>query len=145
MKRKYTYAFVNTSGTFYLQNMHWLPTPHVLCRAVPCCVSLHCRVTVIEAKELLGTFDGSLREYAARKLVSQGVKLRRVRPMCVFGGGGGRQVTMHTSWHEGWLLLLECFTCRSKVCLLHQIASVLSVGRSLRQTSRSRVLHIAAG
>lgn len=37
------------------------------------------RVTVIEAKELLGTFDGSLREYAARKLVAQGVKLRRVR------------------------------------------------------------------
>jgi hypothetical protein len=37
-----------------------------------------CRVTVIEAKELLGTFDGSLREYAARKLVAQGVKLRRV-------------------------------------------------------------------
>jgi len=36
------------------------------------------RVTVIEAKELLGTFDGSLREYAARKLVAQGVKLRRV-------------------------------------------------------------------
>jgi hypothetical protein len=33
---------------------------------------------VIEAKELLGTFDGSLREYAARKLVAQGVKLRRV-------------------------------------------------------------------
>lgn len=35
------------------------------------------RVTVIEAKELLGTFDGSLREYAARKLVAQGVKLRK--------------------------------------------------------------------
>lgn len=33
---------------------------------------------MIEAKELLGTFDGSLREYAARKLVAQGVKLRRV-------------------------------------------------------------------
>jgi hypothetical protein len=41
---------------------------------------LNPRVTVIEAKELLGTFDGSLREYAARKLVAQGVKLRRVRP-----------------------------------------------------------------
>jgi hypothetical protein len=38
-----------------------------------------CRVTVVEAKELLGTFDGSLREYAARKLVAQGVKLRKVR------------------------------------------------------------------
>ncbi|KAF6256151.1 pyridine nucleotide-disulfide oxidoreductase-domain-containing protein, partial [Scenedesmus sp. NREL 46B-D3] len=35
------------------------------------------RVTVVEAKELLGTFDGSLREYAARKLVAQGVKLRK--------------------------------------------------------------------
>lgn len=43
----------------------------------PCTHEL-CRVTVIEAKELLGTFDGSLREYAARKLVAQGVKLRRV-------------------------------------------------------------------
>jgi NADH:ubiquinone reductase (non-electrogenic) len=40
---------------------------------------MHCRVTVVEAKELLGTFDGSLREYAARKLVAQGVKLRKVR------------------------------------------------------------------
>lgn len=38
-------------------------------------------MTVIEAKELLGTFDGSLREYAARKLVAQGVKLRRVSRM----------------------------------------------------------------
>jgi hypothetical protein len=36
-------------------------------------------VTVIEARELLGTFDTSLREYAARKLVSRGVRLRRVR------------------------------------------------------------------
>jgi NADH:ubiquinone reductase (non-electrogenic) len=42
-----------------------------------CSLRMH-RVTVIEAKELLGTFDGSLREYAARKLVAQGVKLRRV-------------------------------------------------------------------
>jgi hypothetical protein len=40
---------------------------------------MRCRVTVVEAKELLGTFDGSLREYAARKLVAQGVKLRKVR------------------------------------------------------------------
>lgn len=48
-----------------------------LCCAAVCCLTF--RVTVIEAKELLGTFDGSLREYAARKLVAQGVKLRRVR------------------------------------------------------------------
>ncbi|WIA14591.1 hypothetical protein OEZ85_003105 [Tetradesmus obliquus] len=46
------------------------------------------RVTVVEAKELLGTFDGSLREYAARKLVAQGVKLRKgvvkhVEPGCL--------------------------------------------------------------
>jgi NADH dehydrogenase FAD-containing subunit len=34
-------------------------------------------VTLIEAKELLGSFDGSLREYAARKLVRQGIQLRR--------------------------------------------------------------------
>lgn len=46
-------------------------------------------MTVVEAKELLGTFDGSLREYAARKLVSRGVKLRKVRVMllcaCLLG------------------------------------------------------------
>jgi NADH:ubiquinone reductase (non-electrogenic) len=47
--------------------------------AMLCFVSSPCRVTVVEAKELLGTFDGSLREYAARKLVAQGVKLRKVR------------------------------------------------------------------
>ncbi|KAF8061375.1 NDA1 [Scenedesmus sp. PABB004] len=41
------------------------------------------RVTVIEAKELLGSFDGSLREYAARKLVAQGVKLRKGVVRCV--------------------------------------------------------------
>ncbi|KAI8463743.1 MAG: hypothetical protein J3K34DRAFT_526753 [Monoraphidium minutum] len=35
------------------------------------------RVTIIEAKELLGSFDGSLREYAARKLTRQGIKLRK--------------------------------------------------------------------
>lgn len=35
------------------------------------------RVTLIEAKELLGSFDASLREYAARKLTRQGVKLRK--------------------------------------------------------------------
>ena len=37
------------------------------------------RVTLIEAKELLGSFDASLREYAARKLTRQGIKLRKVR------------------------------------------------------------------
>lgn len=36
------------------------------------------RVTMIEAKELLGSFDGSLREYAARKLTRQGIRLRKV-------------------------------------------------------------------
>lgn len=35
------------------------------------------RVTLIEAKELLGSFDGALREYAARKLTRQGVILRK--------------------------------------------------------------------
>ncbi|GBF90543.1 internal alternative NAD(P)H-ubiquinone oxidoreductase, mitochondrial-like [Raphidocelis subcapitata] len=35
------------------------------------------RVTMIEAKELLGSFDGSLREYAARKLTRQGIRLRK--------------------------------------------------------------------
>ncbi|KIY99634.1 NADH dehydrogenase [Monoraphidium neglectum] len=37
-------------------------------------------VTLIEAKELLGSFDASLREYAARKLTRQGIKLRKVEP-----------------------------------------------------------------
>jgi hypothetical protein len=54
---------------------------------------------MIEAKELLGSFDGSLREYAARKLTRQGIKLRKVggwRDGCggraCFGAGaiGGR-------------------------------------------------------
>lgn len=33
------------------------------------------QVTVIEANELMGMFDASLREYAARALVSAGVHL----------------------------------------------------------------------
>ena len=41
------------------------------------------RVTLIEGKELLGSFDGSLREYAARKLVRAGVVLRKVCVWCV--------------------------------------------------------------
>lgn len=49
------------------------------------CFAAACRVTVVEAKELLGTFDGSLREYAARKLVAQGVKLRKVCWYCICG------------------------------------------------------------
>ncbi|KAG1655670.1 hypothetical protein FOA52_011798 [Chlamydomonas sp. UWO 241] len=35
------------------------------------------RVTLVEAKEVLGSFDASLREYAARKLVRMGVELRK--------------------------------------------------------------------
>ncbi|GLC44559.1 hypothetical protein PLESTB_000059900 [Pleodorina starrii] len=35
------------------------------------------RVTLVEARELLGSFDASLREYAARKLIRQGVVLRK--------------------------------------------------------------------
>jgi len=35
------------------------------------------RVTLIEAKEVLGSFDASLREYAARKLIRRGVQLRK--------------------------------------------------------------------
>ena len=34
-------------------------------------------MTLIEAKELLGSFDTSLREYAARKLIKRGVILRK--------------------------------------------------------------------
>ncbi|GFR52047.1 hypothetical protein Agub_g14566, partial [Astrephomene gubernaculifera] len=35
------------------------------------------RITLVEARELLGTFDASLREYAARKLMRRGVALRK--------------------------------------------------------------------
>ncbi|CAD7695202.1 unnamed protein product [Ostreobium quekettii] len=35
------------------------------------------RVTLIEARELLGSFDASLREYAVRRLAKQGVKLMK--------------------------------------------------------------------
>ena len=39
---------------------------------------LVCRVTLIEAQQLLGTFDAPLREYAANKLNKQGVHLLKV-------------------------------------------------------------------
>ncbi|GIL54148.1 hypothetical protein Vafri_9702 [Volvox africanus] len=35
------------------------------------------RVTLVEARELLGSFDASLREYAARKLIRRGVVLKK--------------------------------------------------------------------
>eukprot|EP00955_Chlamydomonas_euryale_P091392 364617-Chlamydomonas_euryale.AAC.3 len=35
------------------------------------------RVTLVEAREVLGSFDSSLREYAARKLIKLGVELRK--------------------------------------------------------------------
>jgi len=44
------------------------------------------RVTVVEAREVLGSFDASLREYAARKLIRSGVNLRK---------GMVKQVTEH--------------------------------------------------
>ena len=37
-----------------------------------------CRVTLIEAQQLLGTFDAPLREYAANRLNKQGVHLLKV-------------------------------------------------------------------
>lgn len=40
-----------------------------------------CRVTLIEAQQLLGTFDAPLREYAANKLNRQGVHLLKVTPL----------------------------------------------------------------
>ena len=43
-----------------------------------CKLSLATRVTLVEARELLGSFDASLREYAARKLIQGGVLLRKV-------------------------------------------------------------------
>jgi hypothetical protein len=36
------------------------------------------RLTLIEASELLGSFDARLREYAARKLIKAGVHLMKV-------------------------------------------------------------------
>ncbi len=41
-------------------------------------VSLMGRVTLIEAQQVLGTFDAPLREYAANKLNKQGVHLMKV-------------------------------------------------------------------
>ena len=37
-----------------------------------------CRITLIEAAQLLGTFDEPLREYAEEKLNKQGVHLKKV-------------------------------------------------------------------
>lgn len=44
---------------------------------------LVCRVTLIEAQQLLGTFDAPLREYAANKLNKQGVHLLKVSALAV--------------------------------------------------------------
>ena len=45
------------------------------------CLNLNlCRVTLIEAQQVLGTFDAPLREYAANKLHKQGVHLVKVCP-----------------------------------------------------------------
>lgn len=43
-------------------------------------------VTMVEAKEVLGSFDASLREYAARMLIKHGVTLRK--------GGRSGELTM---------------------------------------------------
>lgn len=43
----------------------------------PLCALLPLQITVVEAHELLGSFDARLREYAARKLVRAGVHLTR--------------------------------------------------------------------
>lgn len=37
------------------------------------------RITLVEGAQLLGSFDGRLREYAARKLHNQGIHLVKVR------------------------------------------------------------------
>lgn len=44
-------------------------------------VASNCRITLIEAAELLGTFDEPLREYATNKLHKQGVHLVKVGPI----------------------------------------------------------------
>jgi NADH:ubiquinone reductase (non-electrogenic) len=38
---------------------------------------LSSQITIVEANELLGSFDTRLREYTARKLVKEGVQLIR--------------------------------------------------------------------
>ena len=45
------------------------------------------RVILIEAQEVLGSFDVSLREYAAKKLTKQGVYLVKVSEVKIRGGG----------------------------------------------------------
>lgn len=50
----------------------------------------HHRLTLVEARELLGSFDPSLREYAARKLIKRGVQLRKG----VVKGVGPTEITL---------------------------------------------------
>ena len=58
-----------------------------------------CRVTLIEAQQVLGTFDAPLREYAANKLHKQGVHLVKVC-LCLQAAGS---------------------------CMLHQMAEVVTL------------------
>lgn len=68
------------------------------------------RITLIEATELLGTFDAALREYAARKLRGAGVHLRkgvvqevRAEEIVLQGGDVIRYVL--------FLCFCSCFCC----------------------------------
>ena len=55
-----------------IARMHAEPSA-VRCEWLYCCR----RVTLVEASELLGNFDGKLREYAAQSLVKAGVHLMK--------------------------------------------------------------------
>jgi hypothetical protein len=57
------------------------------------------RVTLVEARDILGNFDVRLREYAARHLTRQGVKLVKV----------GKRRALH--W--GLLLMCSILTCQT--------------------------------
>ena len=62
-------------GTLLRCCLPFTNTAQCLCRVTHQCL---CRVTLVEAQELLGSFDGRLRQYAARKLTRAGVHLVQV-------------------------------------------------------------------
>lgn len=72
---------------------------------------------MIEAKELLGSFDSRLRVYAARKLTQHGVSLQKVRPRLRLPAGytplqlGGAVPAAQGSGTEAGLLLQDVSSC----------------------------------
>ncbi len=62
-----------------LHTFYGKPSLFTSCAVEALCVTID-RVTLIEAQQVLGTFDAPLREYAANKLNKQGVHLVQVNP-----------------------------------------------------------------